>query len=1147
MKKLLLNTFIILLTSIGYSQDESDSDFLNLSNIVKVPNSPEAEAFIKYGNTPVNYFNGTINLNIPIYTIQGQEISFPISLNYDSSGLKVSSVATKIGAGWNINDSGVISRVVVGEPDGTLGTGNNVYDSYISTFIDYIKENVSIIGGQHHPEAQIEKYLNILNLNKNRNIDLAADYFQVSLPGLSGTIFVDYKNNKVRFTNNPEVKVEVIGLTNGIQSWKLTNSNGVQYFFNSIERTKHFFSEPAQVEFNRTYNSSWRLTKIISQNKKDTIEFVYDNVLSTWTETENLHTDSVRNVKLSSSNCNASDDISTASVNEYKIENNEIQEIKYNNNTIIDFIYASSERLDLKGKKALEQIVVKSKFENIKGFNLKQSYFGTNNSYNSNYKKQLKYRLKLDEIEILDKNLNKVSNYVFTYYKDRYAPARNSKSIDFWGYNNGASNSHLFSEYTTPSGVLIGGADRTSNLINSKIGALVNVKYPTGGTEVYEYELNQIKELLYNNAVTEVVDNQYLLNNSSSLATGYCDDFMSNPRIVKGGFVIKEGDNSNVSLSFTNSNSTNQATYNYGQQLIIYKTNTEIGLCNLLTHQVRGIFVDDSYNNPESGHKVLISGVLNNQNGLINLGVGTYRFVMLNSNPYVTMSLTKSRIVTDTSNSIQKVNVGGLRIASISSFDNGQLKLKKKLVYPIGIRQQPIIFKSETRIVDPSACSSYIFYPNLLRSSFSNSPVTYSKVIEKQLSTNEQNLNTGEVIYDFYNNGEESIYLYPMNKSLLNGQIKKISYLDKSGALKKEVTNKYKQKGLFDIYPFYASGLDLKQNRIFNRAFRYYYKNGNNSYFYYEEVPEGFGYGDGWTEEPRICRDPKMNCLFGSFYEYRASIMALSQKWYYLDKATTIEFFEDEKVINTTKYIYSNLNHFQPTETQTTDSKGVVLKTKIEYAHEKNDTKLISENRIATPLNQKSYKGTTELSEQNSIYKDFGGNYLPKKVQTSKGSNVLEDRIIYHNYDDKGNPIEVSKKDGTKIYYVWGYEQTQPIAKIENYTSLTEGQKDLIDRAIAVSNNDNDRTIDTINPNGTITKVGNEGNLREALRNLRENPNMLNTQVTTFTYDPLIGVTSTTDPTGQTLYYDYDSFHRLKYVMDKEGKVMSKNEYNYKN
>jgi hypothetical protein len=69
MKNLLLNIFIILLTSIGYSQDESNSDFLNLSNIVKVPNSPEAEAFIKYGNTPVNYFNGTVNLNIPIYIL----------------------------------------------------------------------------------------------------------------------------------------------------------------------------------------------------------------------------------------------------------------------------------------------------------------------------------------------------------------------------------------------------------------------------------------------------------------------------------------------------------------------------------------------------------------------------------------------------------------------------------------------------------------------------------------------------------------------------------------------------------------------------------------------------------------------------------------------------------------------------------------------------------------------------------------------------------------------------------------------------------------------------------------------------------------------------------------------------------------------
>ena len=56
-----------------------------------------------------------------------------------------------------------------------------------------------------------------------------------------------------------------------------------------------------------------------------------------------------------------------------------------------------------------------------------------------------------------------------------------------------------------------------------------------------------------------------------------------------------------------------------------------------------------------------------------------------------------------------------------------------------------------------------------------------------------------------------------------------------------------------------------------------------------------------------------------------------------------------------------------------------------------------------------------------------------------------------------------------------------------------------------------------------------------------------NAQVTTFTYDPLIGVTSVTDPRGETIYYSYDNFNRLEFVKDAQGNILSKNEYNYKN
>ena len=66
------------------------------------------------------------------------------------------------------------------------------------------------------------------------------------------------------------------------------------------------------------------------------------------------------------------------------------------------------------------------------------------------------------------------------------------------------------------------------------------------------------------------------------------------------------------------------------------------------------------------------------------------------------------------------------------------------------------------------------------------------------------------------------------------------------------------------------------------------------------------------------------------------------------------------------------------------------------------------------------------------------------------------------------------------------------------------------------------------------------------MRDAVQAPNLVNAMITTYTYDPLVGVTSVTDPRGQTVYYQYDAFGRLEYVKDKDGNLLSKNEYNHK-
>ncbi|MBB6372775.1 hypothetical protein HNP36_003908, partial [Chryseobacterium shigense] len=139
--------------------------------------------------------------------------------------------------------------------------------------------------------------------------------------------------------------------------------------------------------------------------------------------------------------------------------------------------------------------------------------------------------------------------------------------------------------------------------------------------------------------------------------------------------------------------------------------------------------------------------------------------------------------------------------------------------------------------------------------------------------------------------------------------------------------------------------------------------------------------------------------------------------------------------------------------------------------------------------------------------------------------------------DEKGNIQQYTSRSGVSTTIIWGYNKTQPIARIEG-AKLSDITPSLIDNIVSASDNDAQLSTDA-----------SEQSLVSALDLFRNNSSLTAYPITTYTYDSLIGVTSITPPSGIREVYIYDTANRLKEVRENSvtGKMLKEYKYNYKN
>lgn len=246
----------------------------------------------------------------------------------------------------------------------------------------------------------------------------------------------------------------------------------------------------------------------------------------------------------------------------------------------------------------------------------------------------------------------------------------------------------------------------------------------------------------------------------------------------------------------------------------------------------------------------------------------------------------------------------------------------------------------------------------------------------------------------------------------------------------------------------------------------------------------------------------------------------------------TVDYSNGDSIVNVKKMAYDPLNSHFPRKITSINSKGDSTSVTNFYPTDLLQpvhTTMKALNVIDPVVEDVTKKDDAiELSKFRINYvQDLSGLILKSDVERSYSGNPLTKEVTYHKYDNRGNILSVSKEPGAKTCYIWAYNGQYPVAEISN------AEYSAIETILGASN------ISVFS--GTYPDKTAVDSFIAPLKTA-----LPNAQITSFSFVPLIGMVSQTDAKGMTIYYEYDTFQRLKHIKDQNGNIIKSYDYHYK-
>lgn len=1131
--------------------------------------SPSTAAMVKAGNVPLNLSAGVLDHSINVYDIATDDFNWPIKLQYSYPGLKLEELSGECGLGWSMSGlGGIVTREVRGLPDehprGFYGSQNRR---------QYVEQAQSL---SDLPLSITQDFVSGL-------YDAEPDKFIVSAGELSFSFFINavdcetcpLKDQKVTVTSN----AELAKVTFNWDAIEITDAGGNVFRFQEKETSTFYSPDLYNQEKMQNYTSAWHLTSITVPTGRQ-IRFSYSSRLiqqihhsETFDRTaaplgENIRVD-----------CAALGGNNNSGFNQ-ELFVREISHQQYWSNSEIQTPYLDNIQWDYGNQIEIlrTQSAMEYELPLISSVIVKNSNGKTVKSINLNYEteaRSLLTQVRINSDEIYDFDYFPVTiPAVHTPLTGNISdPLQNPYAQDFWGFANGKGN---------PSAIPELGGDRRPDFRTTLQGALHTISWPAGGTTTIDYEPNQIRlsavEFLEqepeasNREFTFAIQSSQ--NRPASSSKSIVFDKVTFARISHQAYI--KGTSTQLNVDFqpaggcTGKNC--QTYYTYAEQMRSIYPDQAPRFYPAFGIALTGDVIMQGCDGFQACQREAVSrwiriepGIYQVEASLSNAEFGLFQMTIEffdpdpeNKSPqYYDISAAGMRVKRtkdcpdpgSEAGCMQKI----YRYKSEDGYSSGTYlsRLDQEFMYQVydavdcrqssadpGAGGLPLFFEWNY----PAVRKSFRSYNPLVF--YSGSPIYYSRVE----ILDDPNVSYGREVRAYRPSayGLSGSYPYtPLPRDENHGVVWKTEWLSSKDSVVRDLITEYQVSGTSST----------------------------------EKSPDGmvFGLSKSYRYTPLLSQS-QLDELRRSSILFRKYSAEQSVR-----RLMISETDRDRSGLNQKKFYRYNLR-LQLAADSMVNSDGISIVNRYSYSPDFSDAenkKLETLNRIAQPVSVSKWVNGIQRERRNTIYKDWSGDRKmvhPLRMDVIKdGASLTE--LVYEQYGSGNKPITWTQRDGIQKVLIWDSRQDQLKAEVTGakpqevfFTSFEfedpagnsvpgdshSGEKSFtgnfqqelsgldLGKSYRLSWFEKDQDGKWL-PRSRVVNADPTGKflirLMGQIDDIRFHP--VSAQMRSFTSDPLIGITSETDPGLRTTYYEYDQTGRLVTIRDSDKNIISKTSYQY--